>query len=614
MSKLSRLPVALGGLGAVVVLGVGASFAVGGTDNPTNDVRAGLDGHKPKNVILFIGDGMGTQEVTAARYYQGASNPLNFDRLTFTGFDTTWSVKPGAGAPYTTDYVPDSASTGTEWATGRKTVDERISQGPSVDLATAGEDYKTVLEEWQDKGAKVGDVSTAEITDATPAVQASHISNRACQGPANLTAPNGCDDEKKSDGRLGSIAEQEVDHKVDVLLGGGRARFTQTISGGPDDGATVVDSATRQGYQYVTDTAGLDAVTDKTKPVLGLFTTGNMTQEWTGPAAQLGKGAAPSSCTESNRPAGEPSLSAMTQKAIDLLDNEKGFFLQVEGASIDKRDHASDACGQIGETVAMDNALGVALAYQQTHPDTLVVVTADHSHTSQIVAEDASGTGLPTGYSTNLTTKEGGTLSLTYGTVGFNGAGNAPVTDPGTLSQQHTGSVVPVWAIGPQGASVLGTNDHTDLFDLLRGAKASQDAPSTTTTVTETTTMDGPTTTVTGPTQTVTGPTTTVTTPPTPAKTVTVTTPAKPGKPALSASFVAAGKKVTLSIAAAGADRVKAVAKQGSATIASKALPGSGGTANLSLAKAKKGAVKITITATGDGGTTTKSVTLKIKK
>ena len=81
----------------------------------------------------------------------------------------------------------------------------------------------------------------------------------------------------------------------------------------------------------------------------------------------------------------------MTAKAIKLLENRKGFFLQVEGASIDKQDHATNACGQLGETVAFDKAIGVALDYQRTHPDTLVVVTADHSHTSQIVAEDASG-------------------------------------------------------------------------------------------------------------------------------------------------------------------------------------------------------------------------------
>ena len=192
--------------------------------------------------------------------------------------------------------------------------------------------------------------------------------------------------------------------------------------------------------------------------MLGLFNKGNMSLEWTGPAAATGKGNAPVACTEGQRPANEPSLAAMTKRAIDLLDDDKrkGFFLQVEGASIDKQDHATNACGQIGETVAFDRAIGIALDYQEDHPDTLVVVTADHSHTSQIVGEDAAGAGVPTGYSTNLLTKDGQTLSLTYGTAGYGGPGVAPVAAP--PSQQHTGAVVPVWASGP--GSLGGAGDQ----------------------------------------------------------------------------------------------------------------------------------------------------------
>jgi alkaline phosphatase len=424
-----------------------------------------VDRH-PKNVIFLLGDGMGTQEITAARYYQGVYNKLNVDRMPFTGFDTTWSLKPAASPPYLPDYDPDSAATGTMWATGQKTLDERISQGPSSDLSVPGTNLKTVLEVAQHRGMKVGDVSTAEITDATPAVLASHISLRGCQGPANMGS---CPTETKAAGGLGSIAEQEVDHRVDVLLGGGLNRFTQEITGGPDAGETVVQSAEGKGYQVVTDAAGLGAVTNGHKPVLGLFTGGNMSLEWSGPAASLGKGNVPAPCNENQRPANEPSLAAMTSKAISLLDqhNRKGFFLQVEGASIDKQDHATNACGQIGETVAFDEAIGVALDYQRHHPDTLVVVTADHSHTSQIVGEDTSGSGIPTGYSTNLLTKDGQTLALTYGTAGYGGEGAAPSPTP--PSQQHTGAVVPVWASGPGGLAVLGTNDHTDLFHTLGG-------------------------------------------------------------------------------------------------------------------------------------------------
>jgi alkaline phosphatase/streptomycin-6-phosphatase len=83
------------------------------------------------------------------------------------------------------------------------------------------------------------------------------------------------------------------------------------------------------------------------------------------------------------------------------------------------------------------------------------------------VGEDASGSGLPTGYSTNLLTKDGQALSLTYGTAGYGGEGKAPVAVP--PSQQHTGAVVPVWTGGPRALRVLGTNDHTDLFHTLGG-------------------------------------------------------------------------------------------------------------------------------------------------
>jgi len=469
--KGKRFTAVLAAMLALVAIGAASAAATGffsshHSDRTERAFANALHDRDPKNVIFLLGDGMGTQEITAARYYQGVNNELNVDRMPFTGFDTTWSVKPAATPPYLPDYDPDSASTGTMWATGQKTLDERISQGPSSAINVPGKNLTTVLELAQKRGMKVGDASTAEITDATPAVLASHMSLRGCQGPADMAA---CPLETKGAGGLGSIAEQEVDHKVDVLLGGGRNRFTATIGSGPDTGKTVVQSAQGQGYQYVTDAAGLNAVTSAKKPVLGLFATGNMSLEWTGPAASTGKGNAPASCKEDQRPANEPSLAVMTEKAIDLLDDDRhrGFFLQVEGASIDKQDHANNACGQIGETVAFDRAIGVALDYQQDHPDTLVVVTADHSHTSQIVGEDASGSGIPTGYSTNLLTKDGQTLSLTYGTAGYGGPGAAPVATP--PSQQHTGAVVPVWASGPGGLAVLGTNDHTDLFETLGG-------------------------------------------------------------------------------------------------------------------------------------------------
>ena len=218
----------------------------------------------------------------------------------------------------------------------------------------------------------------------------------------------------------------------------------------------MVDYAKSKGYRYVQTASELDAITSLSKgPVLGLFTPGNMTTEFKPliAATTPGAGSPTFRCDETNRPASEPSLASMTEKAIDLLKNRRGFFLQVEGASIDKRDHASDVCGQIGENLAFDEAVGVALEYQRHHDDTLVVITADHSHTSQIVPANQDTPGF---YAT-LQTADGFPIRVSYAT------GKTPG------GQTHTGARVPVAAIGPQATNVMGVNDQTDLFQTLIG-------------------------------------------------------------------------------------------------------------------------------------------------
>jgi alkaline phosphatase len=285
-----------------------------------------INDRKPKNVIMLLGDGMGDSEITAARYYYaGAGGHLRMDALPFTGEQTTWSLKPGAGPTYLPDYVPDSAATGTAWATGKKTIDERISQGPSTADNVPGDNasFKTVLELAQRRGLATGDVSTAEITDATPAVLTAHISLRGCQG-ANDTRTT-CPQETKAAGGLGSIAEQQVDHGVDVILGGGKARYDQTLDGSTQ---TVTQYAQAQkGYRFVGNASELSAVGDLSKPVLGLFNASNMSLEWNGPVAQTqqadGGYGAPVTCQVDQRPANEPSLADMTTKPISLLERKK---------------------------------------------------------------------------------------------------------------------------------------------------------------------------------------------------------------------------------------------------------------------------------------------------
>ena len=138
---------------------------------------------------------------------------------------------------------------GTGWATGYKTSNGRISTTAGTD-----KDLTTILELAQQAGYRTGDVSTAELTDATPAVLASHVNARGCQGPLDMAS---CPKDKKSAGGKGSIAEQMVDHHVAVLLGGGKARFDQKIDGGPSVKKTVTQYAVAQGYQVVTAASAL---------------------------------------------------------------------------------------------------------------------------------------------------------------------------------------------------------------------------------------------------------------------------------------------------------------------------------------------------------------------
>ena len=243
-----------------------------------------------------------------------------------------------------------------------------------------------------------------------------------------------------------------VTTRPDVLLGGGKQYFDETAKAGRFAGLTVLQQAQVGGYQIVTDATALSAASTKA-PILGTFAKNNMDLEWVGPTPTP-TGTASSTCTpNSARTAAQPHLVDMADKALTVLDRQsqgqrKGFFLQIEGASIDKQDHAANPCGQIGETVAFDAAVKRVLQYQRSHPDTLVVVTADHGHTSQIVE---TGTTTP-GVTATLRTKDGADMTISYATTVYPG------------SQQHTGTEVRIAAGGPQAANVLGVTDQTDLF------------------------------------------------------------------------------------------------------------------------------------------------------
>jgi len=332
-----------------------------------------------KNVILFVGDGMGVSTVTAARILEGQrrGQPGEENRLAFETLPHLALAKT-----YTTDsQVADSAGTMTALMTGVKTktgvlgVDEGIQRGrfESVEAASV----PTLLEEAEDRGLATGIVSTATVTHATPAGCYAHVPFRFWEDDSRMSP------EARKAG-FPDIARQlvELPHGdgIEVALGGGRTHFRPSSEvdpedpssrGGRLDGRDLVRAwqAGRPGSAYVWNREGLRGLDRaKTTRVLGLFEPGDM--KWEGER-------------RTDR-AGEPSLAEMTDLAIDLLSRDPdGFFLMVEGGRIDHGHHVGSAYHALTDTIAFSDAVRVAL--EKTDPrETLVVVTADHSHTLTI--------------------------------------------------------------------------------------------------------------------------------------------------------------------------------------------------------------------------------------
>lgn len=402
------------------------------------------------NVILLIGDGMGDSEITLARNYaEGAGGYFKgLDALPMTGQYTHYSLDRETGKP---NYVTDSAASATAWASGVKSYNGAI--GVDID----GKPHQSLLERAKAAGLATGDVTTAEIQDATPAAQVAHVVYRKCYGPVETA--KSCAQNALENGGAGSITEQMLNLRPDLILGGGEASFAETAHAGKWKGQSLTQQAQKRGYHMVRNAVELDAVTraDDGQPLIGLFSPGNMPVRWTGPKASYhGNIEKPAITCQPNaeRTADIPTLAAMTRKAIALLkEKPKGFFLQVEGASIDKQDHAADPCGQIGETVDLDEAVQVALDYAKADGHTLVIVTADHAHSSQIIGNGSRAPGLTAA----LNTREGSIMTVSYGTA-----------EDG--SQAHSGTQLRIAAYGPRAINVSGLLDQTDLHYIIRDA------------------------------------------------------------------------------------------------------------------------------------------------
>ncbi|WP_040160750.1 alkaline phosphatase [Mobilicoccus massiliensis] len=431
----------------------GAVDTYGGARRVDGDQRATIaSALKPAgatNVILIIGDGMGASEITIGRnYLVGAGGQLRgLDALPITGQMTHYSVDRKTGKP---DYTPDSAATGSAWATGVKTYDNAVS------VDRHGTARPTMLQLAKRSGRATGNVTTSEIQDATPAVQVANISLRKCYGPNETSAS--CPEAALENGGKGSISEQLLETRPDLTFGGGSKTFSQKAKAGPYKDMTLADQARKRGFTYLTKKEDLAKIgsADQRHPVLGLFSEGNMPVKFASLVASKGGAEKAAVQCQANKDFEKvPTLGDMTGKAIDVLSKsragqKKGFLLQVESASIDKKDHAADACGQIGETAQIDDAVAAALDFAKKDGNTLVIVTADHAHTSQIVD------GATPGLDARLQTHDGADMIVTYGTAPLGG------------SQQHTGAQIPVAAYGPGAAQVAGLIDQTDLFFTVR--------------------------------------------------------------------------------------------------------------------------------------------------
>ena len=352
-----------------------------------------------KNVILFVGDGMGISTVTAARILeaqqrgeQGEENFLSFGRMPFTGLAKTYNVDA---------QTPDSAGTMTALMSGVKTdagvigVDEDIVRG---DCSTvAGNELVTALELAEMAGLSTGVISTARITHATPAATYAKSAERNWEDVSDMpedAVAAGCEDIASQlinfEARLESRYEGLDVDGLEVVFGGGRRHFlpedasfnssdaSSDVEGDRTDARDLI-AEWRQLYtdgSYVMDQAGFDALDPEVTPhVLGLFNESHMQYE----------------ADRGNDIAGEPSLAEMTAKAIAVLDNnDKGFFLSVESGRIDHAHHAGNAYVALTDTIELSRAVKAAM--DVTDPaETLIIVTADHSHVFTIAGYPKRG-------------------------------------------------------------------------------------------------------------------------------------------------------------------------------------------------------------------------------
>ena len=304
-----------------------------------------------KNVIYFIGDGLGPSQRQITEYYKsevlGDNQKLAMNSMPALGITTTHAADT---------LITDSAAAGTALATGHKTNNGMISTLPS------GEKVKNLVNIAKEKGMKTGIITTTRLTHATPAVFIT----------SNISRTNEAE-----------MAEDFANANIDFYAGGGYRFFVPKsgdLKSSRRDDKDIVKNLQDSGYKtFVGENTSQDFLAYNPKngdKIFAAFTNSHLPYE----------------IDRINDPT-TPSLAQITKKGIETLskDNPNGFFMMVEGGRIDHASHAQDAVGTIMDTIAMDDAIRVALDFYNANPnDTLIVVAADH---------ETGGMGL--GYSNN---------------------------------------------------------------------------------------------------------------------------------------------------------------------------------------------------------------------
>lgn len=465
------------------------------TVNAASKVTVNNEVGAAKNVILFVGDGMGISTVTAARILagqmegkDGEEHRLSFETMPFSGLVKTYN---------TNQQTPDSAGTMTAMMSGVKTKAGVIGIAESTNRAdcasSQGAELVTALELAENQGKATGIISTARITHATPAATYAKSPERNWESDDNLTAEakeNGCRD----------IADQlvsfDVGDGIDVVLGGGRRHFLPNTDGGKrTDGRDLTAEwlAAHAGGSYVQTGAEFAALNAATAgPVLGLFSSSHMSYD----------------ADRKANSKDEPSLSEMTAKSIDMLSrDEDGFFLMVESGRVDHGHHAGSAYNALTDAVELANAVQAAMD-KTSAEDTLIIVTADHSHVFTIAGYPTRGNPILGKVVTNDGSGEPEAApslagdNLPYTTLGYtNGPGFADLggvhdadarygvpVDAGRKdisavdtesagyhqealipmgSETHAGEDVGVWARGPGAHLLTGTNEQSLIFHVM---------------------------------------------------------------------------------------------------------------------------------------------------